>query len=447
MKRLLALLLVLLLPAGALAEAWCADAALSVDEAYYAELLAAELAGLTGMEASDAAVLAEVAAGLLNGMSLHVESQEDAALFEMQLGGKTLIDLAVHTDAEQMVMTSDLMRGYGLTLPVEEYEAHPALGETDWQQIAAGMLQAAMQSMSGIGCTRTAGTFAGDAYSGGVYCDTWLLDDSDIAAILSSLLTADARQAVTAILEDSGMEADTLLSELDTRHQQVAERNAHTYIVRLVSDAAQQPVGLSATVLRGEAQLATLSVGIQADSLRIVLGTGGEDVNHWYDHLIRRESDSSWSGTVVQFTGEKDEAYAYAAAVLSDPDSLLAWTLDVTGADDGFTWRYTHDADGRGYMQPESVRSSGECTGGAFLSETELLVDDRELAVLTISAGPGEAIPAMEDSLTLCDLTSTEEEQLLLQDEIAEMLASIFSMRVMLLIPMDVLTALPSLIP
>lgn len=439
MKRLIALVIALLLPCGALAEAWRAGVELEVDEAYYAELLAPKLAALTG-DQSVGETLAKASGGLLNGLSLTVVAQEDAAQLDLQPGGKEFIDLAIHVKEDCAVITSDLMRGYGLLGRMNETAA-PA---PDLQQLSAGMLTAAAQSLSGMEHVSAQGVFAGDAYTGGTFCDTYTLDDRDVAAILSSLLTPEARAYLTELMDRSGLAAEEILGQWDAQHAAVAEANAHTYIVRLVRDAQNRLIGLSLTVLRGDAQVATLSCGFAPDGLRIVLGTGSAEQNDWwYDFIVQAESETGWQGVCTQLTGAKDESFSYASAVTTDPRSLIMWQMNVTRTETGSTWRYEHEANGSDYDRPESVVSVLECSdSGAFESVTTLLLADREMAQLHISATPCEAIAPLADGLTLCDLDSGDESQLVLQQEITDMIAQVLMARIMLLIPGDAMMLL-----
>lgn len=443
MKKLLALILALLLPGAALGEAWCFDAALSVDADYAAELLAPQMAETYEEAASDAEAIVKAIVGLLDGLSLHVVSQEDAASVDLRVGGKAFVDFAVRVNSEQMVITSDMMPGYVLTQPMDPSDEAAVADAPDWQQIVTDALASAAECMDEhVEASVSYGAFAGDAYKGGACCHTYVLDDSAVAAILGSMMTTELREAATSFLTAADMDADGILAELDALHEKVAEENAHTYIIRMVSDAAVQPVGMSVTVLREAAQVATLSVGYGSGALRFVLGTGDDVVNRWYDFQLRAESEASWSGWVVQFTGNKDESFAYAAAVMTEPDSALTWTLDIERMDSGFSWRYAHQTEGRSYTLPESVVSTGEYAAGTFQSETMLSVDDRELAQLTLSVERGEGLPALAEGLTFCDLSSMDEEQLILQDEAAALIAQVLSMRVMQLIPMDLLLLL-----
>lgn len=450
MKRLLALLLVLLLPCAALGETWHTDVSLSVHESALAELLTPMLSDLLGMEtAEEGTALAAAAAGLLNGLGLRVDEQEDAAQVSLLVGGKTLIDFTAYDEAERMVLTSGLMRGYGLTLPAEEDTSV----QVDWQQLFSAMMEAGMQSIQGIESTRTQGAFSGDAYTGGVYCDTYLFDDSDVSALLKSLMTPELCAAAAELLGAAGLDASAILADLDSRHEQVAADNLHAYVLRLVWDAELLPVGLSLTVLRGQEQLATLSCGVLTTDdeslIRLVLGASSGEQNCWYDHTIRIVSGASthYEGTCIQLTGEKDEAFAYASAVVSEPLSPVVWQMDIEVSGDVRKISYEHEAVWSGSEWTERVVSVSEqnTVDGSFMHATTLFVDEAELGMLNVSHTLCEALPVRSEELTLCDMSSTDEEQLILQDEISDLMAQVFTARLLVLLPMDVLMNLPAL--
>lgn len=445
MKRLLALVLACLLPCAALAETMSASMKLSVNEEHLATAMTKRFADVFDGSA-DAGTLLSIVAQLLNGAEIGVVSQEDAASITMSLSGKQLLDFAVYTDGDAGYLTSDLMCGYALRFSVSDMENADPVGSVDWEGVASSMVGAALQQASSIQHESTHGAFAGDAYTGGTRCETITLDDRDIAELLQAMMTPEARSAVSALSEFLGMNAEATFAQLDELHAQAASSNAHRYIIRYVTDDAYEPVGLSVTVMREEAQLATLSLGFGDGLIRIVIGAGSGEINNWYDHVIRWswQDGTHFSGNCVQFTGNKDEDFAYAAAVADEMISTGTWQLDVTDENGSQAWYFEHEAISGSNGSKEkliSISQASEQTS-SFTNATMLLLDDQEVAALEIKMDPADALPSMPDDLTICDLDSTDAEQLAIQQEISAMLTKMLSARLLTILPPQLLMLL-----
>lgn len=456
MKKLIALLLALLLPAAALADATALTVKLTVNEEAYADMLAKELVALLGEEAEGTGgMLATAVAGLLNGFTLDARWQGDAAEITLSADGVEPVSFAFWQAADVLTTTSNLLPGYGLTAPVEALQEDPLttlLGSTDWSVLLAEVMTAAGDSLSGIDVTTARGSFSGNAYSSGTYCTTITLDDSDIAALLQSLLTPSLRELLTEALSICGLDAPTIIAELDAMHQDVASANAYQYVIRLVSDAENVPVGASALVLSCERQLASVSIGFAEKAFQLVIGVGLGETNHWAVHSINYVAQNDGftaSGECVEFTGAKDDSFTYAAATMKSVLADSSWSLKMSAAGDGLACTYDQtDTVYKAAQTVEQDTTSGfsvnalirEKTCSVSMKWTQNGVSLRQLNAECLPAAD-MAHPSAE--LILCDLDSQDEEQLSLQSELSAMIGAGIIQRLMSLFPLELLLNTP----
>lgn len=393
-KRILALLLaLLLLPAAALAEASRIDLTLTLDAENAAEVFKAT--GLfAGADNEDA--LCDAMVDFMDGFAMSLITQDDAVRMEIAFGETPLLDLSVLMGGENLIITSDLMEGAGLSVPMallnaENDEFARLLADTDWADMLSTMLNAAVRSFDGVQGVETRGSFSGDAYTGGVYCTTYTFDDKAVAGLVDALLTDDFRALVNAAADYWDFDGAAFLAGIDEANAKAAEENAHRYIVRLVRDADYAPVGMSVTVLRGEEQLATLSIGLASDALRIVAGFGMDDVNYWHSQVITCTQSVSEDGTattvvngqLTEFTAPKSDDFAYASANMTDALLTNDWSMTLAAQGSGMTWRCTSTQkqgstgdvtgmEGQGLYLP-GVRFANTCTystnGKSYMTE------------------------------------------------------------------------------
>lgn len=442
MKKLLALLLAaLLLPSAALAQTQCAELIVTVNEENCAEIIQA----LNVFEGDNAAQLSRSMAKLMNGFGLRLYAQEDAAKLELLMSSTVLMDMTAMTTEDALVITSGLMEGYGLSIPLnllnaESDAAAKLLEQTDWLQLLGGVAAAGAASLAGVEMTTARGSFSGDAYTGGVYCTTIMLDDSDVAALLSALMTDELRALLTELLAYADGDP-ALLGELDALHAKAAEKNAHRYIIRIVEDGAGEFVGLSAVIMQGEKQLATLSLGVPDDeTLHIVLGLGMSEENYWYSHVITGTL-SSLKGECIEFMGAKDEDFAFALAVADAYLARRTWSMDVAADDHKALWTVAMDMSAGEAEQTASLRGAGLVNTGTGTMKGSLnyLIGGAEYMTLTLNVAECEPLDTDVSDLTLCDLSSESEEQQALLNEIAEVMGVNLSMKLLQVIPMDLL--------
>lgn len=437
MKRLLALMLAMLLPGAALCETLQTEIMLTVREQELSEIIAPVLSEMYDVTQEQAETLAQAFAGLMNNSGLRVTVQEDAQAFELLLGGKTLVDVQALVDSMgNTVFTSGLFKGYGLTRPAGEEQATVADAGIDWASVLTGVRQEAEKRISALPYVTTEGAFAGDAYTGGTSCRTYQLDDSDVAAFLQGLMTDDARDALALLFDIMGMDGKAALAALDDTHARVAAENAYAYLLRVVEDAEGSLVGLSLTVQQGTAQLATVSVGMASGEMKIVVGIGGAERNGWCAHSIRNVA-GGLAGESVAFWADKEQAYPYAAAVTTEYVSEISWSLYTQPLPDGISWDFSADAqDGRAF-RCVAWHHDSDGTFGGYL---QYLVNDTEIALVNVEVEAVEPLQIATDQLTLCSLNTADEAQLALQEQIFGLAEQILSMRLLLILPMNVLT-------
>jgi len=439
MRKLICLLLILLLPCTAMAEAWHASTQVEVNE----DCLVALLTPLMPDDESKNEVSA--IAGILDGSELDIVVQQDGLSAAVMFGGKKLLDFTAFIRDEQMLITSGLFRGYALSIPMSSHE-------NQLESRSAALLAAIVNAVEGLDNAQLeieqndqAGVFTGDAYHDGAYCQTIVIEDKDIAQMISSILTDDVRAAVSAFFAELDLGSESFFTELDELNEHAAANNVHRYIIRLVEDHEHDPLGLSVTILRGDEQIATLSVGLSGTVMHIVAGMGAAEENLWYDHLIVADSeavDLHLGGTCRQFTGAKDEDYAYAAAIMEQPVSLLNWALQMEATDDVFRWHYQHEAGGSVYPFAETVVCTGsrDAVTGAISSTLSVKADGNDISNVRFEMSrTAEQITAPDGNLTVCDLGSTEDEQLYLQSEITDLAMQMLTLRLMTILPLDLM--------
>ena len=446
MKKLLALLMALILPAAALAQASCTEWMLTVDEELCAKIYADS--GLFGGEQSQK--LCAALAKVMNGLGVRVTSQEDGGALEVVVGGRTLLDFTALERDGQLIITTDLAPGYGLTIPVQELSAEEAemqalLAKADWRHLVSSVAKALAEAAQGIEVTTTRGSFSGDAYAGGVYCTTVMLDDSDVAALLSCVLTEDVRAVTAQLLEAMELDAEALLAEVDAFHQRVAQENVHQYVLRFVTDEVDTLVGGSAVVMRGREQLATLSVGLDEGSMRIVFGTGMGEQNYWLDLVIVADETAqdaviALKGTIREFLGEKEEDFRMAAAVATEFLANTTWSVNVSPYQNGLTWTYSQSTTLLGGTVEIITCNGMTIREDTLICTAKFALNDAEYMTLSLSRRPCKPLAADHSDLTLCDMSAPGMAQEALLEEIGEKLGMNLIVRLLEVLPMDVLT-------
>lgn len=423
MKKMLALLLaMLLLPFAALADASRFDVEITVDEEKMATIFAN-----SGMfaDAENEEKLCAAMAKLMN-LGFSVIMQDDAAYMELNMADTSVLDLSVLMGGNDLIIASSLMGSDALSFPmallnVENDEFMQLMANTDWEKLLGGMVMAAMQSLQGVESNRMRGSFSGDAFTGGVYCTTYTFDDADIAAIIDALLTDDCRALILACAEYWETDGAAFLADVDEKNAQVAEANAHRYIVRLVEDENNVLIGIAATVMQGNKQLGTLSVGFEEDSVTFVIGFALEEENYWHAQEITftEKTDESgavtmtFSGTLLEFTAPKTDDYAYAHVNSAKVKMNTIWSLDVTTQNSATAWNLTANQK-LGYGSTvQSVKAQGLYIPGVrFVNVSDYSMNGDQYMTEKMTWAPCDPIDSTGEGLTLHNLLNTDEETL-----------------------------------
>lgn len=420
MKRILALLLVLfLLPVGALAEAFRLEVTISVDAENAAKIFKA--AGLfTGASSEDE--LCRTLADFINGAALYITTQDDATRVEIAFDETSLLDLNLITSGGQQLLTSSLMEGTALNLQLDQLDIENdpftrLLMDTDWFALLGGMAEAASRSLEGVEGATVRGSFTGDAYSGGVYCTTYIFEDKDVASLIGALMTEDFRNLLISACSYWDVDGAAILADADELNAKVAVENKHRYIVRLVSDAQMNPVGLSAVVLTGDDQLGTLSLGFESGIVRLVVGFGIENANYWHVQEIHyglqpaEDGADSFivSGRITEFTAPKEEDFSFAAATLSDLRMNTDWEVSLFSQGENLTWQYSVTS--RMGRTAPLMKTAGQ---GLYLPGTRLVnnvtysMDDVEYMTEKLIWAPCDPIDTATDGLKVISMTDDE---------------------------------------
>lgn len=446
MKKTLALLLALLLPVMALADASCFEVRVTLDGQNAAEVL--RNTGLFA-DAADEAALYQAFVEMMDGFAVRVVTQEDAGRIVMAFDDASLMELTAIGRADGLIITSDLFDQAGILIPQQALTAQAEafsglLQGMDWMELLNGMLIAALPAMEGVEITTQRGAFGGDAYAGGVYCTTYTFDDADIAAILGALLTEDAQAAICAVFSCLGLDGAAFIAEMQAAHAAAAGNNAHRYIVRLVSDAQQTPIGLSAVVMQGAQQLGTLSIGLEDNELVIVAGFGMDDVNYWHCHGIRLTRTTAedgmetieLAGVIEEFTAPKDEDFAFAMATHDETTYDRDWLLTINLKGSDATWS-TEDNETLAGVATVTKEGKGFFIGGSRFSHTvHYSAGGNAYMTERYSWAPCAEIDTAIDGFEIYDLTSGDSAMI---DELGMSAISELGMRLLQVIPMELL--------
>ena len=437
MKRIASLLLIFLLAMAPMADADSFRITLSMsvaDEAevqHQAEALALQIAEMF----ADVNVqsLTDFLLRLAKETSMTILVQEEASALDIVLAGYPMLDVCAYRTADAMMVTSSLMPGYAAA--VEYYDAAKAL---DLQGIlpAVASLQPVLSAwLTGVESVRTEGVFSGDAFAEGTYCTTYTLQERDIAALLSSLLTPEVQQCLQPVLAAAEMEASAFFSMLTAENDAHAAENQYTYIVRLVDNENGELTGTSLTVLEDNVQLATASLGLTSDALDLVIGLGLSQENYWFDlRLDVAALPALYCDTVRlrEFRAPKDETYAYATASRA-PETWLTWSFTA------------YEASGKEHIDTlivneltsEQLRLHGSFSEEPFMLMLETV--DLPLDLRVTLEESDEKVSGMQEGLMVFDVEESNAEAYI---DAMEELTKRFAAKLMKIIPLDLLLML-----
>ena len=438
MKRLWALLLAMLLPACAFAETYGVSMSLGLDETVFIQAFKQIIQEELSDEAINTDALAGAAARTLNGIGFSAAFQRDAALLQIQLAGSDLADLSVQSCEDGWYIASSLLGQY--VLKEDAVRAYPVVSG---ERIADSALKAISDWWLAFEPVAAAGVFSGDAYEGGTRCKTWMISDIDVAALVSSLASNEMRYALSVLLNTVGLNGVEILSEFDRINEQVADANRFSYMLRIVTDDADQLVGISLGVYDGQTEVATLSLGTADDDLRMVVGLGLKDQNYWWEFDGKRsqhQNNVQLSGVSREWIADKAESFSYVKKT-NAPVSQYQLTATVTQSGNRWLW------DGSisplsGVTSNTVYASSGMINHDSGLLECNISLGDtaHKTVWMTLSMGPAEQIVTDHEAKTICSITDPADAALL--DELASKTTATLLARLIKLLPMDLIMTL-----
>ncbi len=448
MKKLLALLLAAILPVMAVAEPIGVTVSVKTDEAQFTQRLQTVLqSDWLAVPAEEANVYARLVHHLLNGLDVQFTIQEDAASINAAVAGTTLLDAAVYMTDTASSITSSLFGDYVLVEEVVDDEAEDAFADAvaacDWTSISDGMNAALEQWLEGLDSVTTQGAFEGDAFEGGTWCTTWLVQDMEIAELVSAIVTEEAREAAALILNALNLDAVTLLAQFDAKNNQVAKDNTYMYLVREVGNE-DSTVGYSMTIFQDNVQIATISLGSMENGICLVVGLGMDEQNYWWEFTATVSelwNVTHYSGQSREWVADKTETFSYVSAV-NVPVSEYSWQCSVTEMAASTLWNgalyqgSTAEADARicavsGFAMPSS---------GSRTCSVEFGPADAAWLTLDVNLSPVDEMAPLDAALQPCSLTDAADVELL--DQLAERFATLLLVRVMKVIPEELLTEL-----
>ena len=264
-------------------------------------------------------------------------------------------------------------------------------------------------------------------------------DDSvDIYTVSTSSAAYDAVYNRGYMMELDGSE---LLAQFDALNARVADEDAYLYILRVVTNDANEFVGASLTIMDEVAQLATCSIGVSGTAVKLVVGFGLSEKNYWWElngRHSRQENITYLSGTSREWLAAKEESYSYVSAA-NAPLASYVLRGSLTQSGERLLW------DGSVSLGTEAASEyicsvNGSCMPESRKIETSISLGGNGTSAplrLKLNIGPMEAIPPMDSTLKLCSLTSVADAAL--YDELTQKFAASMMARLIKLLPMDLI--------
>lgn len=442
MKKLLALLLALFLPGCAAAETYGLSVSVDVNEELFALYARQALQADPAYASYDLDTLVAAMTKSLNGLGFDLAAQEDAMSLLVRLGAGELLNVTLHTTDEAVFLTSPMLYGYALW-DAKQGTAEKSLQSSEWESVCGGMGEALSRWLADFEPIITNGVFDGDAYAGGTQCTLWTLSDMDIAALASSLATEELRALSVSLMEVMGLNASELLTLFNEENARVAAEDTYWYMLRVVTNDADEFVGASLTVLQDVAQVATISLGMTEKTFKLVVGLGLNEQNYWWE-LTGKQSQlrniTYLSGTSREWIADKDESYSF-VSVANAPLSSHMLRCTLTQSGNRYLW------DGNISIGDESAYEYVCSSSGTLIPSTGTLdcivsLGDApyEPVRMTIRLGPVETIAPMDSSLQLCSMSDPAEATLC--QELMDKFAASIMARMIKLLPMDTIMTL-----
>lgn len=444
MKRLVALLLALLLPVCALAETYEVTMEVQTAEALFSALVDQSVQQHMGLDGVSGESVAKLLQALLGNTKITAVTQENASSVSISLNGSSFLDATTYQSGSESLMTSSLIPGYVL---VEEAAAASAAEDEKEKKIAEDAQNAYDAWKKALPVETAHGVFSGDAYTGGTVCTTWTITDSDIAALMTAVMTPELREMIKQHADDETAGKGDILSAFDAGNVRVAEENKYTYTIRRVADDDDQLVGFSATVFDQAAQVATFSLGVNDQNVRMVIGLGLKQENYWAECVLtesQRDQTTFIKGEMREWTADKSESFAYVAEANAPAMSYLLNCI-MTKSGQRELW------DGHVYLgtkanaSKEVLSFSGSMNKAnqSFEAKCSLVENQQPMMTFSLSKKPAEEIMPPDASLVRC--AESDPDQGELYEKVNQEFVFAITMRLMQFIPFDLLLKMDGL--
>ena len=442
MKKLVALLLALFLPVCALADTFEVTMEVQTAQALFSALVNQSVQKHTGLEGVSSESFAKLLQALLGNTKITAVTQENASAVSITLNGNSFLDATTYLSGGESLMTSSLIPGYVLVEDVPSASATEAENE---KKIAEDVQNAFIAWKETRLVETVHGVFSGDAYTGGTVCTTWTIKDSDIAALMTALMTPELREMIEQHVEAAG--EDGILSAFDAANARVAEENKYTYTIRCVADDEDRLIGFSATVFDEAAQVATFSLGVNDQNVRVVIGLGLKQENYWAECVLtesQRDQTTFIKSEMREWTADKSESFAYVTEVNAPAMSyLLNCIMTKSGQRelwDGHVYLGTKANAGKEVL---SFSGSMNKANQSFEAKCSLVENQQPMMTFSLSKKPTAEIMPPDASLVRCAETDPDQGELF--EKVNQELVFAITMRLMQIIPFDLLLKMDGL--
>lgn len=441
MKRIAALLLVLILPVCALAETFEVTLQVQTAEALFSTLLDQAVQMQAELDGVSIETVVKLMQALMGNSRITVISQSDADSVSISLNGKKFLDMTTYLSGSEELMTSSLIPGYVL---VEEAGSASAMDAAKEQKIAEDIMHAYVTWKGGLDAETTYGAFSGDAYSGGTVCTTWTITDRDVAGLVSAVMTPELRKMIKEQADTEDADAESILSAIDAANERVSEENKYTYEIRCVKDDKDLLAGLSVTVFEQEAQIATFSLGKNEQETRVVIGFGLKKQNYWAECILtqsQRDQTNFIKGEVREWTADKNESFAYVKQANAPAMSYLMNCI-VTKSGQRELWDAHVYLGSQTDASKEVLSFSGSVNKAnrAMEAKCSLMENKQALMTLSVSKKPAVAILPPDPALVRCSATDPDQGEL--YTKVSQDFAFAVTMRLMQIIPIEAILML-----
>ncbi|MGN1020115.1 MAG: hypothetical protein ACI4O7_07050 [Aristaeellaceae bacterium] len=446
MKKLMACLLAVLLLSQPLA-AWCEGAqSLTITLETDATRLSPLASALTGEENT---ALCKDLASLLSSFVLESRWQEDATACVISLQGETILESAVAYDDDHACITSSLLPGYAVRMPLTEGIDWSALAEADWTEELTALGEQVDTLLESLERTEETGRFMGDAYEGGAYRVTYRLDDRTVYLLAECIL--DTLEKSGQLLEVTGMQSGEFceaVAELRSWLLPAALENVYRYQLSFVYTEWDSLMGISLTSLEGDKQISTLSIGLMEDGLEIVWGYGRDGVNDYIRLLMLTEpSEEGALNLGLRLSVLEDPLHVgYSLVSVLDnatvEDHILS--IAVYPTEEGYIFSGEYE-----FITPAEsliLTADGTCALDPFALEAAVDVylpeQDESLMTLYLTTGACEDITVETAALTTVDYDAMDEETADTLDQVMIRASTELGMKLLFMLPSDLLRLL-----